>query len=270
MLGAMSSRFGPSLGALSLAGLLALASAPAHAIFGDDEARRAILDLRARVEANQAASEAANKALEAELRKFLEEQAAPSRRGMLDLINQLEALRSELAVLRGQNEQLMRDVAELQRQQADLKGSVDTRLRTFEPREVTVDGVEFVAQPAETAEFEAAMAVLRQSQFKEAAALYGQFVLRHPNSGYVPTALYWQGNALYAAREYQPAIQAYRSMIASSPTHPRVPESLLAIANCQLELKDARAAKATLEALVKAHPQSEAANAARDRLSRMR
>jgi cell division protein FtsB len=33
--------------------------------------------------------------------------------------NQIEALRAELARLRGQNEQLMRDVSELQRQPED-------------------------------------------------------------------------------------------------------------------------------------------------------
>ena len=42
------------------------------------------------------------------------------------------------------------------------------------------------------------------------------------------------------------------------------------IANRQVELKDTKAARRTLEELVKAHPQSEAAGAARERLSRLR
>jgi TolA-binding protein len=45
---------------------------------------------------------------------------------------------------------------------------------------------------------------------------------------------------------------------------------MLAVANCQIELKDVRAAKRSLEELVKAHPQSEAASTARDRLARLR
>ncbi len=49
-----------------------------------------------------------------------------------------------------------------------------------------------------------------------------------------------------------------------------MPEARLAIANCQLELKDAKSAKRTLEDVVKLHPQSEAAATAKDRLSRMR
>ena len=45
---------------------------------------------------------------------------------------------------------------------------------------------------------------------------------------------------------------------------------MLAISNCQIELKDVRAAKRSLEDLVKAHPQTEAAATARDRLARLR
>jgi len=44
----------------------------------------------------------------------------------------------------------------------------------------------------------------------------------------------------------------------------------LALANCQLELKDTKGARKTLEDLVKASPQTEAAATAKDRLNRMR
>lgn len=256
-------------GVLRLTALCVLAalSLQAHAaLFGDDEARRAILDLRAKVDANRQSADSADQ----ELRAQLEEGLAPTRRGMLDLVNQMEALRSELAQLRGQNEQLARDVAELQRRQKDVQGAVDDRLRVLEPVRVTQDGQEFMAQPEEKTAFEAAMAVLRASEFARAAQMYGQFMERYPTSGYLPLALYWQGNALYAARSYKPAIDSYRKLIAQVPQHMRVPEAKLAIANCQLELKDAKAAKATLQELAKSHPQTEAGDTARDRLARMK
>ena len=87
---------------LALAGLITL---PAHALFGDDEARKAIIELRDKVDANRQASDAANRRLEAELTRLTEESAAPTRRSLLDLSNQIEALRGELARLRGQNEE---------------------------------------------------------------------------------------------------------------------------------------------------------------------
>jgi len=52
--------------------------------------------------------------------------------------------------------------------------------------------------------------------------------------------------------------------------HPRAPEALLSIANCQVELKESKAARKTLEDLVKDFPQSEAAAAAKERLSRLK
>jgi len=256
---------------LLLAGALAaLFAQPGHAFLGDDEARRAIIDLRARVEANRQASDAAQKALEDRLKELDEGGVSPTRRGVMDLSNQLEAMRRELAELRGQNERLARDVAELQRQQRDTLGAIDERLRPLEPVKVSLEGQEFRARPEEKAAFESAMATLRAADFAAAAQQYAQFLTRYPNSGYAPMVLYWQGNALYAARSYKPAIDSYQKLLSLAPNHARAPEALLAIANCHLELKDARAAKATLQQLVKTYPNSEAASTAKDRLSRLR
>ena len=258
---------GSSLVQLACAGLLGLAAClPAQAaLFGDDEARKAILELRAKVDANRQSGDSAL----AELRRQQAEQSANSGRVVLELANQLEALRTELSQLRGQNEQLARDVTELQRQQKSTLNLVDDRLRSLEPVRVSQDGVDFTVLPREKAEFEAAMAALRAADFDKAADLYGQFMRRYPDSGYSPAALYWQGNARYASRDYKPAIDSYRALIAKVPNHARVPEAMLAIANCQQELKDAKAAKRTLEELFKSYPKSEAGIAARDRLARM-
>jgi tol-pal system protein YbgF len=258
---------GSSLVQLACAGLLGLAAClPAQAaLFGDDEARKAILELRAKVDANRQSGDSAL----AELRRQQDEQGANSRRAVLELANQVETLRTELSQLRGQNEQLARDVTELQRQQKSTLNLVDDRLRSLEPVRVSQDGVDFTVQPREKAEFEAAMSALRAADFDKAADLYGQFMRRYPDSGYSPAALYWQGNARYASRDYKPAIDSYRALIAKVPNHARVPEAMLAIANCQQELKDAKAAKRTLEELFKSYPKTEAGIAARDRLARM-
>jgi TolA-binding protein len=59
-------------------------------------------------------------------------------------------------------------------------------------------------------------------------------------------------------------------MLTLAPDHEKAPEAVLSIANCQIELKDIRAARRTLEDLMKVYPQSEAAQAGRERLSRLR
>ena len=93
---------------------------------------------------------------------------------------------------------------------------------------------------------------------------------RYPASGYAEAARFWAANALYGKRDYKEAVAAFRAFVAASPRHPRAPEALLALANSQAEMKDRPGARRTLDELVKTHPQSEAAQAARERLSALK
>ena len=255
-----------SLRALAMAAMLAASLSSAHAaIFEDGEARRAILEMRQRVDGLQLSQQRSAE----EVRKLGEENAQ-LRRSLLDLQTQIETLRAEQAKLNGQNEQLLRDVGELQRRQKDIAQGVDERLRQFEPIKVTVDGREFQADPAEKRDFEAALAVFRSGKFPDASAAFAAFVRQYPRSGYVPSARFWLGNAQYATREYKEAIGNFKQMLAEAPTHARAPEAALSIANCQIELKDTRTARKTLEDLLRAYPQSEAAVAAKERISRLK
>lgn len=249
-------RLAPSL----LAVLLACAYLPqGHAaLFEDDEARRAILELRQRVDVlNQASQRSAD-------------DSAQLRRALIDLQSQIEGLRSEVASLRGQNEQLMREASELQRRHKDMAQGVDERLRQFEPVKVTVDGQEFQADPAEKRDFDAALARFREGKFAETQTLFSAFLKQYPGSGYQHSVRFWLGNAQYATRDYKEAIQNFRALLAAAPQHARAPEAALSIANCQIELKETRGARKTLEDLVRAYPQSEAAVAAKERLSRLK
>ena len=232
------------------------------ALFDDDEARKAILELRQKVDVQQ------QRNVE-ELRKANEDNAQ-LRRSILDLSNQLEVLRSEIAKMRGQDEQLTRDVAEVQRRQKDITQGVDERLRKFEPSKVTVDGKEFVVSPAEMRDFDAALAILRRGDFAPAQTTFLDFINRYPQSGYRPSALFWLGNAQYALKAYREAIVNFKSVITIAPDHVRAPEAALSIANCQVELKDTKAARKTLEDLIKVYPQSEAASVAKDRLTKLK
>lgn len=241
-----------------------LASAHA-AIFEDGEARRAILELRQRVDALQQSGQRSAD----ELRRASED-GTQLRRSLLDLQTQIETLRVEMAKLRGQNEQLEREVTELQRHQKDMARGVDERLRQFEPVKVTVDGLEFQAEPDEQRSFDAALTHFREGKFAEAEAAFSAFVRQYPRSGYLPSARFWLGNAQYANRDYKEAINNFKALIASAPNHARAPEAALSIANCQIELKETRGARKTLEDLLRVYPQSEAAAAAKERLSRLK
>jgi tol-pal system protein YbgF len=93
---------------------------------------------------------------------------------------------------------------------------------------------------------------------------------RYPTGSYTDIARYWLGNAQYGRRDYKEAINSFRAFVTAAPTHARAPEAMLAMANCQVEMQDTRAARRTLEELVRTYPQSEAAVAGRDRMTAIR
>jgi tol-pal system protein YbgF len=212
------------------------------ALFEDDEARKAILDLRQRVEQSNAAI------------KGLADENTQLRRALLDFQGQIDGLKSELSQSRGAQEQLARALSEVQVRQKDVAVGVEERLRRFEPVKVTLDGAEFTAEPAEKRDYDAAMETFRKGDFAAAQQAWRAFVQRYPSSGYGASALFWLGNAHYANKDYKESRANFQLMLKSAPTHPRAPEAMLAISNVQTELKDLKGARKTMEELVKAYP----------------
>ena len=239
--------------------LLALLSSTAHsALFGDDEARRAILELRQKMDQN----------VEQQRLRDNEqsEQLGQLRKSVLDMSNLIELMRAENARLRGTIEQLARDLSETQLKLRE----VDGRLRQLEPQKASIDGKEFTADAEEIRQYEAAMTLVRNAEFPAAASALSAFRARYPNSGYGASALFWLGNAQYGKRDYPAAVASFRSFVSAHPADPRAPEALLAVANCHFELKDTRFARKALDELFKAYPNSEAAVAGKERLASLK
>jgi tol-pal system protein YbgF len=250
----------------SLVVLLAAFSVVANAaLFEDADARRAILDLRQKLEATQQSN------------KSQLEEISVLRKALLELQNQIDALKAEQSSLRGANEQVLRALSDVQLKQKDilkeldsLLGKVDSRLSKLEPIKVVLDGLEFQADPAEKRDFEAALAVFRTADFAAAQNSLLNFLRRYPTSGYASSSLFWLGNAQYATKDYKESIVNFRKLLSIAPQHARAPEAMLAISNCLIELKDLKAARKAMEDLIKAHPGTEAAQTAKDRLARLR
>jgi tol-pal system protein YbgF len=231
-----------------------LAPLAAHAqLFSDDEARRAIIQLRERVNNLQS-----------------EINAKMDKAGTLDLHNQNEALRQEIARLRGQVEVLSNELANAQKRQNDFYVDLDNRLRKLEPQKITVDGQEITVEQAEQRAYEAALAYFREGDYRNAAAAFYDFTRRYPQSQLVPAAQYWLGNTYYAQRDCTNAIAAHQVVLEKFPNGSRAPEALLNIASCHIELKNRDAARQSLEMLVSRYADSPAAATARERLNTLR
>lgn len=270
---------------------LTLGLAPAQAFLTDDEARKAIVDLRNRVGAmdndlrsrltaiddaakqrhaegmSVAASQSLARinALDQQIRSQLDTMLETFQRSLLELNTQLDVLRTEINSLRGSNEQLTRDLTEFQRIQREVAQTFDDRMRALEPVKVESDGREFGALPEERRQFDEAMRVLRGGEFDKALKALVAFQRRYPGSGYVDTARYWTANAHYVLRNHEAAIEGFRLFVKEAPQHPRTPEALLSLANSLAETKDRDGALKELERLIKEYPSSEAAGEGRRR-----
>lgn len=240
---------------LAAALLAAFAYLPLHAsagVFDDDEARKAILDLRAKVDT-----------ISHELNTRIDTKADKS--STLDLVTQNELTLQEIAKLRGQIEVLANELANAQKRQKDFYVDLDARLRKLEPRQVTIDGKSAQVDPAEQKAYDAAMLLFKAGDYKTAGVALAEFVRQYPESGYAANAQYWLGNAFYAQRDCKSAIAAQQVVLKAYPDSPKAADAMLNIASCQTELKD-KAAKKTLQDLIKAYPDSSAAATAKERL----
>ncbi len=242
-----------SIAAAALIAAFAIPMQARAALFDDDEARRAIIDLRARVDA---------------LNGRLESKADKATN--LDLAGQNEQLKLEIARLRGQVEVLTNEVANMQRRQKDFYTDLDTRLRKVEPQQATVDGRQVEVLPAEQKTYDAALAMFKAGDYKNAGTTFSNFLRLYPQSGYAAAAHYWLGNTYYAQRDYRSAIASHQTVVNSFSDNPKAPEALLTIASSYVELKDKANAKKTLEQVVARYPESPAAQTAQERMATLR
>jgi tol-pal system protein YbgF len=215
----------------------ALLSSNAWAIFSDDEARKAILEMRKSVQASQGA--------------------------ILDLQNQIEKLRTENAQLRGQIESLQKQTDDLTKNQKTYYQDLDNRLTRFEPQTIEVEGVTGVAQPGERSAYEEALNAFQNNQVKKADSDLTAFIRKYPSSPYLPLALFWSGNTKYALKDYNGSINQLQTLISRFPGHQRVPAAMLTLGNANLESGKKAVAKKVLSDLIAKYPDSEAAKEAK-------
>lgn len=246
-----------------------LPSTAQAALFEDTDARRALIDLRARYNEQAKQIETLQAQVDG-LQKALDQRVEPALRGNLDLQNQLEALRQEIAKLRGQLEVQANELAITQRRQKDLFADVDNRVKRFEPTQVQLDGKTVSVDPAEKRGYEAALAQFRGGDFRGALTAFQQFTAQYPDSPYGPNAQFWIGNAQFALKDYKSAITTHQAFLAKFGDHPRAPDAMLNLAYAQIESNDRRTARKTLETVLERYGDSPAAQAAKDRLASLK
>jgi len=243
----------------------AVASAPTFAFFGDDEARKQIVELKKTVEA-------------------LPQRVDSAGQNRLDFANQIESLRADVARLRGQVEELNYSLESAHKRQQDFYVDLDNRLRKLESAAlppaapVSADGsapalptaAAAVAAPAdpqaEMRDYEAALGMFREGKFKETQAALEAFIKRHPQSTLLPSAHYWLGSSLFQQKGFLQAAAAYGKVAAQWPNDAKAPDALLKQADALVGAKDVPGAIKALDTLVEKYPTNPAVETARARL----
>jgi tol-pal system protein YbgF len=255
-----------AVGALLLGGLLNAAQAQ---LIKDTEARQAIAVLDGRVTEYAGGLDTRHAALKAELEQVAA-QLAQLQKAISDIGADLGRTREDLAKLRSARAAVAADVAAVRKQGASDEASFGERIAGMEAQSVTIDGVTGWARPEETRQYEAAMKPMRAADYAAATGALAAFQRRYPASPYEGTVRFWQGNALYAQKNYTEALVVLRSLVNTSPGHERAPAAWLAISNCLVETKNLPAARKALEELIRLYPEHDTAATAKERLVLLR
>jgi len=243
---------------LIAAGLLVGGACAAHAqgLFDDNEARRRIDAVKQQVDA-----------LDQKV------QNAADRDALFELSHQIEALRQDLATMRGQIEVLTNQADTAAKRQTELYQDIDTRLLKLEKaQQAAAPGdkgasPEAQASPEEAKAYQAALDQFKLGNYPLAVAAMQGFLVTYPSSALAPNAQYWVGMAYSGQRDYKNAIVAQRKLLTNWPDSAKAPDGLLSIASSQETMGDRRSAQKTLEELVTRYPTSSAAVSAKQRLA---
>jgi len=207
---------------------------------------------------------------------------------LLDLANQGESLRNDLRAMHNDVDQLTNSLEAGRKQQRDLYADIDRRMKALESRGGgagagaaaagsvdTGSGVSGAAGDAsvpgsdDRAAYQAAFALLKDSQYDRAIAAFQKFLVSFPDSQLADNAQYWLGEAYYVNKSFPEAQAAFQRVVDKYPQSRKRPDALLKIGYCQYELKQWDVAKATLSQVATQFSDTPAGHLAQQRLDRM-
>lgn len=251
----------PAWKAWAAAVALAALSQQAHALFDDEEARRRIADTNARLAEVQRKLEERIGAMEAQLRSG----------GLVELANQIELLKADLAKLRGQIEVLTHELGEAQKRQRDLYVDLDTRVRRLETQPAAPAApVPSSGGPAPALPGVVPAATVQPPVAAPGAPVAGTMpppavgasvpVPGSPAAGAAALAAeqreYDAALELFKRADYAGAIASFGAFVKAHPKSALAPSAQYWIGNAQFARRDFRAAIAAQRALLAQYPDS--------------
>jgi len=207
------------------------------------------------------------------LHAFAQQPAAGQNRGVIELMNQVEALNAELKRLRGELEVLTNALDNAQRRQKDMYLDLDTRLRRLEGGGDAAQQQDKARADLETRlkRLEAALAAREEAATAPAPAATAAAIptptpptppsapsVQSPSVGEAgtPRRAYDAALSAYRSGDYQGAIAAFDAFVKRNPRDPLAPNAQYWIGDAWFNLRDFRAAANAQQALIATYPDS--------------
>lgn len=233
------------------------------------------------------------KTVQAQQERIVKLEAQGQNQGVIALLNQVDALKAEVARLRGfQEEQAYQmDVAE--KRVKDLFVDLDSRLGQVgsqvkelasRPAATVADTVRLqpaqtltsvpaaAATPpldtdAESRAYAAAHTLVKAGKYKEATQAMQGFLDQFSGGALAPNAVYWMGFSQVNQGDFAGAATSYQRLIDEFPSSAKAPDAMLSLARARLQTNEPGPARAMLEQLIAKHPASKAAVAGKKLLA---
>lgn len=213
---------------------------------------------------------------------------------LIQLSGQLDDLRNETQLLRGEIETLQfQNDNGAERQQA-LYLDLDSRLQALESNQATTtqqlsEAVRLSQQATEVAQsanaavntpppapigsdqdnYNAAFDLIQSRQYGDAAVAFQRFLQSFPDSPLADNAQYWLAETYYVQRQFAAALPEFQLVLDAYPQSAKLPDALLKIGYCNYELQNYAAARTALEQVSRQFPDTTAARLAVQRLERI-
>lgn len=257
--------------------LLALAAQTAWAASSDEQAQKPG-DLQ--------------KALQLQEQRLSRLESQLQNQGLLNLLNQVEALKAEVARLRGTQEELAHQQGMADKRVKELFADMDDRVKELEnrpvaavpqPSAVRLQPAQALSTPVnapasgvqaesegETKAYESAHQLVKAGRYKEAVLAFQAFAKAFPKSALVPNAHYWTGFSYVGMSDFESAAVSYQHLIGEYPNSSKTPDAMLSLARAQVQMGKQADAIATLEKLIEKFPYSRAADNGKKLLSTLK
>ncbi|WP_029147377.1 YbgF trimerization domain-containing protein [Methylophilus sp. 5] len=255
------------------------------ALFDDTEARKRILELENKQTSEHDAQQKAVTDLtrtQQSLDKRVQSlEALINGKGLLDMQNQLEQIRQDVAQVKGDLEVVTHQLEDMRTKQSASYTDLDTRVRKLETLAQSVTSGQMPLSSAggsgvadakadvsqqESSAFAEAESLNQAGKYKDAFNAYDAFLKSYSGSKLAPDALYGMGYTQFALKSYKSSAATQQKFLDSYASHALAPNAMLNLANSQIQLGQIPAAKKTLKDLIAAYPSAEVTPGAQKRL----